>query len=380
MRSMVEIDEQMERWLNDVKDSTAHQYKYSFDKFKNFFNISALELLELAKEDKIKVKDMLNKFYKHHRRQEYSHNYSAIVESAIKSFLNFYELPVKTKPRKTPRKYSRRALRKEHVRKMVDAAPFLRDKALICMGFQSGMAISDLLALNYKNIKHALELQQNLFVIRYIRRKSETKSLAIIGHDSLLLLRQYISWRRERGDLLIDPSPLFVRVHKNNTATEEEKRLSTRNAQVMMRKTGVKAGLITFAELNEYVKFNPIGFHALRKAFSTVTELAGMPKTQIEYSVGHVLDYDGAYKEFTTEEMLQNYKDVEKELSIFTDENEIKELQEEVAQQKIEITDHKTFIEDMREFMSAFPEFRKVVKLWEEKKDKIIQMLGPQQP
>lgn len=376
---MVEIDEVMEPWLNDVKDSTAHQYKYSFAKFKVFFDISSEDFLQLAKEDKIKIKDMLNKFYKHYRRQGYSHNYSAILEAAIKSFLNFYEIEIRTKARKTPRKYHRRPLRKDDIRKMVDAAPYLRDKALICMAFQSGMAISDLLSLNFKHVKPALQESISPFVIRYIRKKSETKSLAIIGHDSLLLLRQYINWRRECSDSLLDTSPLFVRVQKNNTTAEEEKRLSTRSAQVMMRKVGVKAGLITFNELNEYVKFNPIGFHSLRKAFSTVAELAGMPITQIEYSVGHALDYNGAYKEFKTEEMIENYKRAEPELSIYTEETEIEKLKEHIQEQDEQFRDQKDFMAEVKTFMQSFPEFKKIMLLWQIKKDKIIPLLEPQQ-
>lgn len=327
---MVEIDPLMENWLLNVRESTARQYKYAFDRFKKTFTITTQEFLELAKTDKIKVKNMLNKYYKQLRKQEYSHNYCATQEAAVKSFLNYYEIAIRTKARKTPRKHHRKALRKEHIRAMVDAAPLLRDKALIIMAFQSGMAISDLIALNYGNVRRAIEDNKDVYLISYIRGKSETEARAIIGHDSILYLKKYISWRQKFNGILSDSSPLFIRIRLNSPY---KSRLSTRSAQDMIRKTIVKAGLTTFEELDTYTKFNPWGFHAIRKAFSSIAKQY-MPSDQVEMSMGHTLDYNGAYIEFTISEMLENYKKAEPELSIFYEEHEIIKLREEVEHEK----------------------------------------------
>ena len=342
----------IEKWLTSVKDSTAKTYKFHFRHFLEYFGITAEEILQEAKTDRIETKTKLNLWYKHLRDQKKSHNTAALSEKAVKSFLRFFEIKqFKTQSRKRPRKYRRKVLRKEHIKKLVEASQYLRGKALIIMSFQTGMAISDLLSLNYGNVKDVIENEitfpeylKDVRIIRYIREKEETEGIAIIGKDSIDYFRQYITWRKEQGNNLTDDTPLFVGVRD----FESNKRLTERSAQAMMRKTIVKAGLATYEELKKYGKINPYSFHAIRKAFSSIAELHEMPPSQIEMSQGHSVNYNFAYKEFTEREMIENFKKVEPYLSISYDEK-LEEQDERIKEQEDKIRDLEANIQDLEQ-------------------------------
>lgn len=325
---MIEIKDELTRnWLSSVGESSARQYYYRFNAFLEYFDITPAEFLEEAQHDKITIKNRLNAWYNYLKNDKgYSYNSAAMSEATVKSFLQYYEVDLPklpSRPRTT--EHEREPLRKEEIKKLVVAAPHLRDKALIVMGFQTGMSISDLLRLNYKDVKEAVENKTvHHHIIKYRRRKEATKGFAIIGNDSIKLQRQYIDWRKEQGEKLTSKSPLFIGLHKKNKI----KRFSVRGAQYMMRETIVKAQLSTFEELKSYGTFNPYGFHAIRTAFSSIAEQF-MPKTCVDYSMAHKLPYNGAYTKYKDEERIELFKAAEPHLSISLDTREFEEKAKE---------------------------------------------------
>lgn len=316
LQKWIEKNPNVDNWLTSVKPSSAKQYGFRFKKFLEFCGMNVDEFLAEAKEDKIKTKTRINKWFNHLISKEYADNYAVFSENIIKAFLSYFEIKLKTPRRDHARRYRRKALRKGHIKKLVEAAPHLRDKAVIVMAFQTGMAISDLLALNYKHVKAVIhsdeEKRPQYHVIEYTRGKRRIESKAVIGKDSIYYLNEYMAWRRELGHKLTTTTPLFTGIQNYR----EQNRFSERSAQHMMRNTVVKAGLVSFEELGD---FNLYGFHAIRKAFSSVAKQNGMPFEQVEMSMGHKLPYDGAYDEYENQELIKNFQEAEEELSISVD-------------------------------------------------------------
>ncbi|WP_287588316.1 tyrosine-type recombinase/integrase [Candidatus Borrarchaeum sp.] len=321
--------ENVEEFLAGRKESTKKQYRTKLKKFFHFFGISPYEFLEEAKKNKVKTKTKLNIFYKHLLDQGLSDKTASNHEDAVKSFLTYHEIRIKSQRRSNARKYKRAVYRKEEIRKLYEASPDWRGKTLIILAFQTGMDISSMLRLNYGDVSAAIENDKQYHVIEYTRSKTKTKAKAVIGKDSIDTLRQYVRWQRERGEELFFESPLFGSVRNLKVRA----RISKRTAQLEMRKTIVKAGIpstkyegkiVTFQELKEYGKFNPYGFHAIRKAFSSVAK-QWMPFEQVKMSMGQTLPYDGAYDEYTEKEMIKNFKNAEPYLSISIDTRELEE-------------------------------------------------------
>jgi len=135
-----------------------------------------------------------------------------------------------------------------------------------------------------------------------VRGKAGAEAVAVFGQDTITLFDQYMNLRMEQAKLfnndlprmnkkrkkegkrpykpieITDKSPLFTGVRD----FEAQRRLTRRSTQNMIRETVVKAGLFTYEELEEEYdnRFNPFGFHAIRKVFSSIAEQYGMPYIQ----------------------------------------------------------------------------------------------------
>ena len=361
----------VKQWLSDKKPSSKKQYLFYFGKFLEFHNLNPTQFLEEAKKDKVEAKTKINEFYRHLRDNGATLTYAKVNDATVKSFLSYHEIPIKTKKRIVRRKYDREILRRSDIKKIIESATQMRDKALIILAFQTGMSISDLLKLNYGHVKEVLENEtkgisvidkendkekevffENIGMIRYIREKTETEGFSIFGEDSITILEKYLNWRKQKGETLTDESPLFIAIRK-----KQRDRLSIRSTQRLIRDAIVKAGITTFHDLKESKTVNPYGFHAIRKAFCSIAEQYGMPKSQVEMSLGHKLDYDSAYKGFTDEEKILNYQKVERYLSIYSMEQELEEKTEEhdetieELQKKLEAKDQE--LRDLKEYVDA---------------------------
>jgi len=327
----------VKEWFTSVKKSTRKQYENRFSHFLKHIDMTPNKFLNLVKRNKIKGKTLINEWYNHLREDDKSLNYCALSEDTIKSFLRYHEIPIRTPKREKARNHRRKVLRIDDIRKLVEYTPFLRDKALIVLALQTGMSISDLINLNYGDVKDAIENEKDIFIIEYIRGKKGTESIAIMGKDSIDYLKHYINWKKTKNHNITTETPLFT-VIKDNVPKDSpkkidytQKRIAIRTTQQMIRETVIKSGLTTLEKLKKHKKFNPFGFHAIRKAFSSIARVNGLPFEQVEMSMGHTLSYGGAYTEFTDEELIKNYRKVEKFLSVSIDMEDIRKKTEQLT-------------------------------------------------
>jgi len=233
---------------------------------------------------------------------------------AILSFYgaNNFQLKIKT-PRGAPKKENaRKPLRADSVKRLVDHAGSLRDRAIILMMFQSGMDISTVCRLDYGDVADGLRRDECPLAINTVRGKEQVAYVTFIGRDAVEALQAYLEQREARLGPIALREPLFIK-EQNKIALRE--RISPKNIQDMMRQLAVTAGVVSDAELDR-ADINPCSPHALRAAFSTIMKLEGVNSEVVDYWMGHCVPYDAAYFVSIVDEMREIYREHEAALSI----------------------------------------------------------------
>ena len=251
-----------------------------------------------------------------------------VIISAVRSFYRANGFPIlNLKLPKAPalKRNHKLQIRAEHVRKLVEHAPTLRDKAIILMLFQSGMDVSTLCSLNYGDIARGLENNEEPLAIRVVRKKAGIEYVTFIGRDAINALKAYLNKRRQKKGKIEWNEPLFVKERERNGETRINRVLIDK----MLRETAILSGLVSREEL-ENADMNPIRPHALRTAFATIMKLQGVNNEIVEYWMGHTLPYEATYLIPTIEEMRKIYKEHEEALSIYPSEESIKAIKEEM--------------------------------------------------
>lgn len=207
-----------------------------------------------------------------------------MIISAVRSFYKANGFPIlnlKLPKPHTLKRNHKLQLRAEHVRKLVEHAPTLRDKAIILMLFQSGMDISTLISLNYGDVARGLENNEEPLAIHVVRKKAGTEYVTFIGRDAINALKAYLNKRRQRQGEIGWDEPLFVKEKKKGKGV----RLNRVLIEKMMKETAILSGLVSKEEM-ESADMNPCRPHALRTAFATIMKLQGVNNEIVEYWMG----------------------------------------------------------------------------------------------
>jgi integrase/recombinase XerD len=91
------------------------------------------------------------------------------------------------------------------------------------------MRVSDALKLTYGDIKRELEQNNNPIAIRFLPTKDREiigERITFLGNDGIDILKQYLQFRKERGDVLTDDTPIFasrIRKRGKQEAITEQK-------------------------------------------------------------------------------------------------------------------------------------------------------------
>ena len=222
----------------------------------------------------------------------------------------------------TPRKLKenfRKFLSAQDVRRMIDVCERLRDKAIMLCAFQGGLAMKELIALNYGDVAVGLEKGEVPLTLHLMREKEGIEYYTFLGEDAVDTLRCYLNLR-ERGSRYLDPedlkndSPLFI--SESNRRRKERVRAYESGINRAMQTVALKARMINEDERGRTI--NTAGIHALRASFSTILRDQGVPPDYVEEMLGHRLPYDGAYMRPTVNRLKEAYKKAYPALSIKT--------------------------------------------------------------
>ena len=192
----------------------------------------------------------------------------------------------------------------EELRQFVDAQDTLRDKALVALIFQSGLSISDALALDYGDVRRELEAEKMPLMIHLNRIKTGVEYRTFIGADAIKLLREYLKPRMP----LRSEDPLFTKLGTN-------KRMTAGALQIKLRRLAPRLPFVVDDEANGN-GFTSTRAHSLRAAFRS--RLTGkMDGDLIEFMMGHDIGaVKRAYLNMPSDELREIYASYEHLLKI----------------------------------------------------------------
>jgi integrase/recombinase XerD len=220
----------------------------------------------------------------------------------------------------------RRLYSQDDVAWLVDSADNTRDKALITFLAQSGQRVSIIVNLKIGHIT----LQQPAPIIVDVPavlrnkhgvnvNKAQTSYQFALGEDTKRYLELMIDERRKRGEPLEPESWLF---RSNSTWIAEKKirkvklseagsPLSISQVGNIIRSAASKRGIQE--KFGKRYLFHPHGF---RRYWKHQMRIGRVDSDLLDYMMGHVLPYAGAYDRWTAEDIKKSYERAENFVSL----------------------------------------------------------------
>ena len=229
----VELDDAANRFLEAKKPSTAKTYGSCLRRFKLFYGASLEEFINSVEEQRRENRDLpaverrmvgedvIRKWIEWHMEVGYSPNSTRQALAALQNFMKYYQLPVsfsfiERPPARTLKENRKHSWTLEEVKRFVDSAQYIRDKAVMLCLFQSGLSIGDLVQLDYGDIRRELEEGRLPLMIHVYRKKTGTEFKTFLGRDTVHYLGLYLSSRQP----LEDRAPLFTKLGAETRVTE----------------------------------------------------------------------------------------------------------------------------------------------------------------
>ena len=330
--------EEVKKWLSMVKEGSKRSYLSGIRLYVGFRGKNPKELIDEIEEDREKNRrergkpeQKVEEFYQYllnnyvtrrevngERRKGLSKNLSAMYTTSIRSFYrrNGYPLMSKSKRGVSKKENRKMSMTPKIVKRLVDHAPTLRDKAIILFMFQGGFDISTLSSIDYGDVARELDEGEDgdgdPLMITVVREKEEVEYFTFVGKDAIDAVKAYLDERKHKGEELTYQSPLFVKEGKKKRKGE---RITPNLVQNMLRGVAMASGVVSKEAMNS-ADFNPARPHALRAGFSTVLRLNGFSDMLVEFMLGHSVPYNGAYLIPPPEKIREMYRDVEPQLSV----------------------------------------------------------------
>ncbi len=318
------LDEAAQNYLNTKSKSTANIYRTFLRYFRVFYANMLLEDFEKQRElnktlpltkKKRFLEDVAREFIKFLQKHDYSNNTIRAALAAFQNFLSYYNIRLSysfiERPSSRPLEINEKhTWYLDQIKDFVDSTEYLRDKAIIMCLFQSGLSISDLLKLNYGDIRREFESDILPLMIHTYRKKTDVEFITFLGADSINYLREYLKTRSN----LKDNSPLFTNIGTENRA-------KTGSIQNLFRSYAEKMDWIDESNMEGW---NPARPHSLRAAFRSMLTNK-VDRTLIEFWMGHSIgEVSRAYLNIPDEKMREIYENFEHELSIETTSKNVK--------------------------------------------------------
>jgi len=273
------FDEDTEEFLDALGAGTRHVYQRGLETFLTFYQSvgygkSLSDFLNAVEEDmtlprrqrKRIARNVFKEFVRFCEKTGYTPKTIRAYVSAVQSFAGYYDIKLSTRyvdlPSSIPvsRKFPWTL---DKVAEFVGMMENPEYESIAVTIFQSGLSISDVLALNYEDIKYEFEHGITPLCFDLARIKTDVPFMSFIGNWGVSLLRQHLTGRKLRLQ-----SPLFT--------------ISARSVEKRFQKLAKKF-------IGEYTGQNPCRAHTLRAAFRTILGDAGADRDVVEFWMGHRL-------------------------------------------------------------------------------------------
>jgi integrase len=293
----VEAESEVSEFLSVLRLGTCNVYSRGLAVFQQFYSAqgSIKDFLDRVEQDRLLPRSQrtridrvtLNNFVTWLQNKGYSPKTIRIYVGAIQSLAKYFDVPISLRYVQLP---PAQPVNKKHpwtmeeVGKFIAAMDKLSYRSIAASIVQSGLSVSDLLALTYGDIKEEFEKGTTPICLNLTRKKTGISFITFFGSWSVKMLKEYLVNRK-----LEDEEPIY--------------NVSSRAVHAYFHKTAQK-----FA--GNFKGRNPYSPHSLRAAFRTFLSDHKVDPLYIEYWMGHALpEQQGAYINKSIESWRQTYKE-----------------------------------------------------------------------
>jgi len=290
-------DSEVSEFLSFLKPGTRNVYRRGLEAFQEFYSSqgSIRDFLDRVERDRLLPRSerrrvdrvTLNSFVVWLRNKGYSPKTIRIYVGAVQSLAKYFDIPISLRYVQLP---PAQPVNKKHPWTIEEVGDFIASmdkpiyRSIAASIVQSGLSVSDLLALKYGDIKEEFEKGTTPICLSLTRKKTGVQFITFLGSWSVKLLKDYLVNRK-----LEDNEPIY--------------NVSSRAVHAYFHKTAKK-----FAGYFEGK--NPYSPHSLRAAFRTFLSDHKVDPLYIEYWMGHALpEQQGAYINKSREGWRQTYKE-----------------------------------------------------------------------
>ncbi len=296
---------EVQTWLKTISESSRRPYLLALKKFCEFSGKTPQELI-LARDREIKnpdpnnrtgMRDLILDFRSYLEMEQYAPKTINAIDGAVRSFFtavigkagmlnvkNYKNRHVSIKKDLVPTL--------EELKKMLDVCN-LDEKFRMIFIAQTGMRISDALAIRVGNIQRELDLEKVPLAISYLPQKDREsigERITLLASDGVELLKQYLEWRMKNGEKITNESLLFVGRTKKfgkDTFGKLTRQAFNNTVKEAANKSGIGNG---------NGKYGRIRIHCLRKFFITQMTNHGVEDKIVNFFIGHkISDVDRVY-------------------------------------------------------------------------------------
>ena len=290
-------NDEVAEFLSVLKLGTCNVYSRGLAVFQQFYSSqgSIRDFLDRVERDRLLPRSerrrvdrlTLNSFVVWLRNKGYSPKTIRIYVGAVQSLAKYFDIPISLRYVQLP---PAQPVNKKHPWTIEEVGEFIATvdkllyRSIAASILQSGLSVSDLLALTYGDIKEEFQKSVTPLCLNLARKKTGINFITFLGSWSIKLLKEYLANRK-----LEDEAPIYD--------------VSSRAVHAYFRKIAQK-----FAS---YFKGrNPYSPHSLRAAFRTFLSDHKVDPLYIEFWIGHKLpEQQGAYINKSREGWRQTYKE-----------------------------------------------------------------------
>jgi integrase len=252
--------------------------------------------------------------------------------AAVKKWLTVNDVEVNWKavePPKIWRVERDRLLAKEELRQILNGAD-LASRVMVLALLSSGLRVGALTRLKLKDIK--MEYDYPLVIVGPEISKTREGYVTFMTPEAKTAIQQYLKERELNGEVVGPESPLIVKERPRGTPITEVAAMQRWHKLLKMAGKAVKGR-----------KWYEAHIHTLRKYFKSWASLSGVPEALVEALMGHrkgiqqtyfLPGLEAASNHEVVKRVLAEYQKALPALTIFSEEEKVKQLEVRIEEQK----------------------------------------------
>jgi len=291
-----EFGSEVSEFLSILKPGTCNVYSRGLAVFQQFYSSygSLKDFLDRVEQDRLLPRSerrrvdrlTLNSFVVWLHDRGYTPKTIRIYVGAVQSLAKYFDISISLRYVQLP---PARPVNKKHPWTLEEVGEFIAAmyksayRSIAASILQSGLSVSDLLALTYGDIREEFEKGVTPLYLHLTRKKTGVSFITFLGSWSVKILKEYLANRK-----LEDKEPIY--------------NVSSRAVHAYFRK------IAKFAD--NFKGRNPYSPHSLRAAFRTFLSDHKVDPLYIEFWMGHALpEQQSAYINKSRESWRQTYRE-----------------------------------------------------------------------